>query len=104
MFENRRDAGGKLAEVLGRSHDSSSLVLGIPRGGVIVAAVVAERLRAPLDVLVVRKLGAPWNPELAIGAIGPDGSIALDERVFRAIGSVPRSYVDCEAARQRDEI
>jgi putative phosphoribosyl transferase len=79
MFADRVDAGeqlgARLREQLGASPDR--LVLGLPRGGVPVAAEVARALEAPLDVLVVRKLGAPGQPEVAIGAIGPDGAMLL---------------------------
>jgi putative phosphoribosyl transferase len=79
MFADRVDAGRRLGtrvrEVLGASPDR--LVLGLPRGGVPVAAEVARELGASLDVLVVRKLGAPSQPEVAIGAIGPDGAVLL---------------------------
>lgn len=79
MFADRVDAGRRLGahvrEALGASPDR--LVLGLPRGGVPVAAEVARELGASLDVLVVRKLGAPSQPEVAIGAIGPDGAVLL---------------------------
>lgn len=79
MFADRVDAGRRLGtrvrEVLGASPDR--LVLGLPRGGVPVAAEVARELGASLDVLVVRKLGAPSQPEVAIGAIGQDGAVLL---------------------------
>lgn len=77
-FADRRDAGRALAEVL-RPHvgdrPGDALVLGLPRGGVVVAAEVAVALPAPLDVLVVRKLGLPWHPELAMGAIAAVGDV-----------------------------
>ena len=75
MFRDRVDAGRHLARVVqdaGIGGDNV-VVLGLPRGGVPVAAEVARRLHAPLDVIVVRKLGAPWQPELATGAIGENG-------------------------------
>ena len=72
MFENRLDAGEKLAELVVKKVKGSGLVLGIPRGGVVVAKMVAEKLGWPLDVLPAKKIGAPGNPELAIGArVGP---------------------------------
>lgn len=81
MFADRVDAGQRLGvrlrETLGRSPDR--LVLGLPRGGVPVAAEVATALDAELDVLVVRKLGTPGHPEVAIGAVGPDGALVLHE-------------------------
>lgn len=79
-FRDRREAGRRLAQALAAYRDRDPLVLGLPRGGVPVAYEVARALRAPLDVVVARKLGAPAQPELAIGAIGPGGVIVLDER------------------------
>ncbi len=85
MFADRVEAGRLLGararEVLGPSPDR--LVLGLPRGGVPVAAEVARELEAPLDVLVVRKLGAPSHPEVAIGAIGPNGAVLLHDDARR---------------------
>jgi len=105
VFRDRREAGERLADRLAgldeiRGRDVT--VLGIPRGGVVVADAVAERLAAPLDVVIPRKLGAPGNPELAIGAVAP-GVRVLDERMVRALG-VPESYLDREVARAEQEI
>ena len=69
-FTDRRDAGHQLAALLERFADDDPVVVGLPRGGVPVAAEVARHLGAPLDVLLVRKLGVPYQPELAMGAIG----------------------------------
>lgn len=85
VFEDREDAAGQLAELLSASAMPNPVVLGLPRGGVPVAAVIARRLRAPLDVLVVRKLGVPWQPEVAMGAIGEGGIRVLDDRLVRAL-------------------
>jgi predicted phosphoribosyltransferase len=87
MFRDRVDAGRQLAELVltvGRYHDP--IVLGLPRGGVPVALEVAKALDAPLDVLVVRKLGAPGNPEYAVGAIGANGARVVDSRALRSLG------------------
>ena len=73
MFVDRREAGERLAEALLGFASEDPVVLGLPRGGVPVAAEVASALHAPLDVLVVRKLGCPWQPELGFGAIGEGG-------------------------------
>ncbi len=87
-FADRDDAGRRLAGVV---RDGGPyvlpIVLGLPRGGVPVARPVAEALEAPLDVLVVRKLGAPSNEEVAMGAIGPGGIRVLDERVIGLAGA-----------------
>jgi putative phosphoribosyl transferase len=103
MFLDREDAGRQLARALGEQ-PRDALILGIPRGGVVVARATADELQRPLDVLVVRKLGAPHNPELAIGAIGPNGAITLDEDVLRALPNVPTDYIEREAAEQLREI
>jgi putative phosphoribosyl transferase len=79
-----------------------AVVLGVPRGGVVVAARVAARLGAPLDVVVPRKVGAPGNPELAVGAVA-DGVQALDEPAIRRLG-LDMAAVRAEAARQTAEV
>jgi putative phosphoribosyl transferase len=87
MFRDRADAGEKLAAALrGDDFGEGAVVLGIPRGGVEVAAVVARALAAPLDIVVVRKIGAPGNPEFAAGAVDPDGNVIAnpDSRVSEA--------------------
>jgi putative phosphoribosyl transferase len=83
IFRDRREAGARLAERLEHLRDESPVVLGLPRGGVPVAFEVAQRLGAPLDVIVVRKLGVPFQPELGMGAVGEDGVIVLTEEVLR---------------------
>ncbi|MGH8879874.1 MAG: phosphoribosyltransferase, partial [Stackebrandtia sp.] len=83
VFQDRRQAGRELAAELRRRHYEHPVVLGLPRGGVPVAAEVARELKAPLDVIVVRKLGVPGMPEVAIGAIGEDGSRVLDRHTMR---------------------
>jgi predicted phosphoribosyltransferase len=79
------------------------VVLGVPRGGVVVAAEVARALGAGLDIAVPRKLRAPHNPELAVGAVAEDGSVYVDERVATSLG-VPPEYLQQEAAWQLEEI
>lgn len=81
-FRDRRDAGRTLAEVLKASRTSPPLVLGLARGGIVVADEVAKALGAPLDVMVARKVGAPAQPEMAVGALTPD-VLVLDPRVDR---------------------
>lgn len=87
MFENRKHAGDLLGVKLklDLKKEQADLVLGITRGGVVVAAEVAKALNLLLDVIVIKKLGAPHNPELAIGAIGPDNSTYLDKPLIRAL-------------------
>jgi putative phosphoribosyl transferase len=103
VFRDREEAGERLAESLaGRFAGERVVVLGIPRGGVVVAAPIAEVMHAQLDVVVPRKLGAPGNPELAIGAIAP-GVRVLDERLLRSLG-VADWYVEQEIVRAEEEI
>jgi putative phosphoribosyl transferase len=83
VFADREDAGRRLARRLGHLHGRPVTVLGLPRGGVPVAAEVARALAADLDVVVVRKLGLPSHPELAMGAIAEEDVRVLDERVLR---------------------
>src|SRR5947199_9645878 len=86
VFENRAEAGRELAEKLDKySGREDVIVLGLPRGGVPVAYEVAKRLRAPLDVFIVRKLGVPGFEELAAGAIASGGVRVLNEDVIRSI-------------------
>jgi predicted phosphoribosyltransferase len=80
-----------------------AVVLGLPRGGVPVAAEVAAALAAPLDVLVVRKLGLPWHPELAMGAVGEDDALIVNEDVTQAAG-VSESEVQLAIDREREEV
>jgi putative phosphoribosyl transferase len=101
-FLDRAEAGGLLAEVVTSLVQPPALVLGIPRGGVVVAARVAARLGAPLDVVVPRKVGAPGNPELAVGAVA-DGVEAIDEPAIRRLG-LDMAAVRAEVARQTAEV
>ena len=84
-FEDRADAGRQLAERLRGSVPADAVVLGLPRGGVPVAAEVATALQLPLDVLVVRKVGAPSNPEYAIGAVGEGGTTVINDAAVTAL-------------------
>lgn len=83
MFASRDDAGRKLGRWLEDQGVKADLVLGLPRGGVVVAVAVAERLGLPLDVLIVRKIGHPAFREFALGALAEDGVIVLDEQAAR---------------------
>ncbi len=84
-FRDRRDAGRRLAAMLEHARGEHPVVVGIPRGGVPVAAEVARALGAPLDVAVVRKIGAPRNPEYAIGALAEGGVHVLSEQAVHAL-------------------
>jgi predicted phosphoribosyltransferase len=89
VFADRADAGRRLADALAGLDDRAPVVLGLPHGGVPVAAEVARALGAPLDVVVVRRLALPWQPELAVGAICEDGTRFLDDDVVRSTGTTP---------------
>lgn len=90
MFTDRRDAGRRLAQSLTRYSEEDPLVLALPRGGVPLGHEVAAALNAPLDVVNVRKLGAPSNPEFAFGAVGEGGAVVVDEPTMSALGISPR--------------
>jgi putative phosphoribosyl transferase len=102
-FRDRRDAGERLAARLAPYADESPVVVGLPRGGVVVAAAVAEALGAPLDVIVVRKIGVPSQPELGMGAVGEDGVIVRTEPVIQAVGVSPEQF-DAVVVRERAEV
>lgn len=105
MFEDRRDAGRQLAEELRKYKNANPVVLALPRGGVPVGYEVAAALEAPLDVIVARKIGAPFSPELAIGAVvdGDNPQTVLNEEVIEAYG-VTKDYLDGEVKRELREI
>lgn len=102
IFADRAEAGERLAVALADHADPDVVVLGIPRGGVIVGEAVARALGARLDVVVPRKVGAPGNPELGIGAIAP-GVRVLDERMIEVLRVSP-AYLEREVAAQEREI
>ena len=95
-FRDRADAGQQLAAHLGHLRGPDTVVLGLPRGGVPVAAEVARALDAPLDVVVVRKLGVPYRPELAMGALGEGGVVVRLEEVVRLAGVAEAAFADVE--------
>ncbi len=104
LFRDRHEAGKLLAQkLLDLKGNPNAIVLGIPRGGVVVAYEVAKTLGLPLDVFVARKIGAPGNPELAIGAVASDGTVVLDELSISLMG-VPKQYIEKETERQKEEI
>lgn len=104
MFRDRVDAGERLAEGLtGFAEQRGVLVLGIPRGGVVVAQAVARMLSLPFSALIVRKLGAPGNPELAIGAVAGDGKPVWNEALLGHL-AVPESWKKEELERQLKEV
>ena len=103
LFDDRDDAGRQLAQRLVHLRGQDVVVLGLPRGGVPVAFEVAKALQAPLDVLVVRKLGVPFQPELAFGAIGEDGVRVLNDDVVRA-AHLDGDDMDTVEGKQRIEL
>ena len=103
IFEDRVDGGRSLAARLMHLRDKDVVVVGLPRGGVPVAAEVAKALNAPLDVILVRKLGVPSQPELAMGAIGENGVRVLNAEVVQLAGVTSDEIVRVEA-RERSEL
>jgi len=103
IFADRVEAGRRLAQELTDYADGKTIVLAIPRGGVVVGYEIAHKLGILLDIIVPRKVGAPHNPELAIGAVTEDGTIILDHQLVEYLG-VSKSYIEQESARQRLEI
>src|ERR687891_1118 len=110
-FQSRMDAGHKIAERLfglkldlfGESGNKDIVILAVPRGGIIIGDIVASELAARLDVVVSRKIGAPNNPELAIGAVMPDGSYFLNQEIVDML-KVPQEYIDMQVVTQKKEI
>jgi putative phosphoribosyl transferase len=101
LFADRSDAGRQLAQRLEHLRGRDLVVLGLPRGGVPVAYEVARALAAPLDVVVIRKLGAPFNTEFAIGAIG-EGVRVVDEAALRQLGVSDNQLVEVESREQAE--
>ena len=110
-FQSRVDAGQKIAERLfglkldlfGESGSQNIVILAVPRGGIIIGDIVASELVAKLDVVISRKIGAPNNPELAIGAVMPDGSYFLNQEIVDML-HVSQEYIDIQARTQIKEI
>ena len=102
-FEDRAEAGRALARELSDLKGQHPVVLGIPRGAVPMAAVIADELDGELDVVIVRKLGAPYNPELAIGSVTEEGEAIVDDRIAHAVGA-SGDYIEQEKRRQMERI
>ncbi len=108
-YVDRADAGRRIAPAVAAAIDDrvregeDPIVLGVPRGGAIVAVEVARSLSAPLDLALARKIGAPENPELAIGAIGESGPPVLDRQLIKRL-SVTEDYVAAATERARREL
>jgi len=104
-YADRSDAGRRLAGKLAHLRDRQPVVLALPRGGVAVGFEIARALDAPLDIVLVRKIGVPWQPELALGAVtdGASPEIFIDRALADTL-DVPDTYVEEETARQLEEI
>jgi predicted phosphoribosyltransferase len=94
IFANRQKAGNELGQALQKYKNEDLVVIGIPRGGVVVAARVAKILRTSLDVIIPRKIGAPHNPEVAIGAVTQDGTLIKDEALIKLLGITDTEIFD----------
>lgn len=104
IFSNREEAGKILgAKVKERGYGKDSLVLGIPRGGVVVAKEVAKILKCELDIIIPRKLRSPFNPELAFGAISSDDSLVIDESLVSLL-NISQEFIEQEKKTQLEEI
>jgi putative phosphoribosyl transferase len=102
-FRDRADAGRRLADQLGAYAADSPLVLALPRGGVVTASEIAKALHAPLDVLIVRKLGARWQPEFGIGAIA-GGGVTIVDRASLALAGMDEDDLRAVIARETAEL
>jgi putative phosphoribosyl transferase len=103
LFYDRTDAGRRLAKLLKRRIQGPCIVLAIPRGGVVVGYEVAKELGCPLDLVISRKVGAPAQPELAVGAVAEDGVVFVDEEIAGLVG-VSRDYVERRAREELREV
>ena len=104
MFRDRSDAGVQLAERLKDYKDREDvIVLALPRGGVVTGHEIARYLNAPLDIIIVRKIGFPEQPEFGIGAVSETETVFLNQRIVSAYG-VTKQYIDEEINRQKEEI
>ncbi len=102
-FNDRDDAATRIvAKLEDYKHKPSTIVIGLPRGGVVTAAVIARALELPLDIIITRKIGAPGSPELAIGAVTEEGELLRSEELI-AMLSVSEEYIKTEAAKEEQE-
>jgi len=103
MFKDRQEAGQLLAQKIKHLKGKDIVILAIPRGGVVVGKELAKVLGCPLDIVVTKKIGAPGNPELAIGAVGPKGIKVIDEILARKVGA-DKDYINERTAQLKEEI
>lgn len=110
IFKDRQAAGKLLAERLkDQAGKSDRIVLAIPRGGVVVAAEIAKKLHLPLDIVITRKIGAPSQPELALGAVDPNGEVVWDQQLLDDLGLKAQDLQDqvqsqVEEIKRRDQV
>lgn len=103
IFKDRVEAGKRLAEALKAFRGEDVVVLGIPRGGVVVADEVAEALGAPLDIVVTRKIEAPGEPEFALGAVTQEGDVIMDRQAAESLGA-SKEYIDDQIRKKKEEV
>jgi len=103
LFRNRVEAGRKLAMALADYKGKEVVVLGIPRGGVVVASEVARALGAPLDLVVTRKIEAPGEPEYALGAVTQEGDVIMDRQAAESLGA-SQAYLEDQIRKKREEV
>ncbi len=103
LFKNRREAGEKLAAQLEAYKGRKPLILAVPRGGVTVAEPVWENIGGELDLIITRKIGAPYQPELAIGAVSGDGFVMLNNNIVSRL-NVTEDYINTAAEKEQNEI
>jgi len=103
LFHDRTEAGKKLGAALSEFKGRNSVVLGIPRGGVVVAYEVAKALGAPLDIVVTRKIEAPGEPEYALGAVTQEGDVIMDRQAAESLGA-SQEYLDAQIEKKRGEV
>lgn len=104
MFKDRYEAGKKLAQKLKKYKDMKDVVvLAVPRGGVVVGWEIAKALNVTMDIIITRKIGAPHNPELAVGAVMPDGKVLLNKELVSALG-ITQKYIEKAKQEQFKEI
>jgi len=103
MFKDRVEAGQKLAQkLLKYAEDAQAIVIGLPRGGVVVAYHCAQALRLSWDLIAVRKVGMPWQPECALGAVGHEGTVKIDQRLV-AMGNLEKEDLHALIKDQQQE-
>ena len=103
IFRDRVEAGKKLADALKGFRGKDVVVLGIPRGGVVVANEVANALGAPLDIVVTRKIEAPGEPEFALGAVTQEGDVIMDRQAAESLGATT-DYLDDQIRKKMEEV